>query len=323
MRLDTLYTEDRIALGSNVVFALVSAAPEEYVREVFRQLWLWILTFEQRCSRFLPDSELSQLNRSAGIRMPITSEFRDALLAAKRMSDQTEGLFNPFILPALQRAGYVKSFVKAYADDPVDDYSNRAVVRGEALEVGDSWASIPHGTALDLGGCGKGYAGDMLAGIVRQFEEIDGYCFSVGGDVATGGIAPDSRPWEIQIEGAVGRRPVAGVVKLPDESAAAVASSSTHFRGGGIGRDAWHHIIDPRSLKPATTDVVNATVYADSLLEADVLASCAIVIGSKDAEAYVRSHGRTVHGMLLQARHPSGRWFTKSFGINNIGQQKR
>jgi len=321
--LGIVYSEDRIALGSKIALTLISAAPEEDVREIFRRLWLWILTFEQRCSRFLPDSELSQLNRSAGIRMHITDEFRDALLAAKSMSEQTEGLFNPFILPALQRAGYVKSFVKAHADDPVDDFSSRVVASSEALEIGDTWASIPYGTAIDLGGCGKGYAGDMLSKAVSQFKEVDGYCFSVGGDVVVGGSAPDGGLWEVQVEGAVGRRPVAGIVRLPDESIAAVATSSTHFRRGGAGRNAWHHIIDPRTLRPATTDIVNATVYADSLLEADVLASCLIVVGSQNAEVYLRKYGRTVHGMLLQARRPSGRWFTKGFGFTTNGQQKR
>src|SRR5579883_1666675 len=121
------YYQSRVALGSMAELALVSDADEAVLDEYFRQLWLALLKFERRCSRFLPASELSQFNRSAGLKQPVSVQFRTVMLAAQEMAAATEGLYNPFILPALQRAGYVHSMVSDHTHDPVDDFSDRSV----------------------------------------------------------------------------------------------------------------------------------------------------------------------------------------------------
>ena len=92
---------------------------------MFADLWRVVFSFERSFSRFIPKSELTQLNRLAGLRFEITTEFENLLRTAKGLSQQTGGLYNPFILPALQQAGYRRSAVPGYENDAVDDYSRR------------------------------------------------------------------------------------------------------------------------------------------------------------------------------------------------------
>lgn len=295
------YYQSRVALGSRADLALVSEGDETVINELFRQLWLVLLTFERRCSRFLPGSELSQFNRSAGTKQVITPQFRDALLAAAEMASLTDGLYNPFILPALQRAGYVHSLVSAHRDDLVDDFSQRSVTTADHLEIGDSWARIPYGTAIDLGGCGKGFAGDMLADAAEAFPGVEGFWFSLGGDVVTGGLSEGGTPWIIDIEDLredhQGR---AGRIHAPDTGRYAVATSSITQRQGVHRGRKWHHIIDPRTNLPAVTETATATVGARRALVADVLASCALILAPPDALRLMPKKGAL--GVLLQGK---------------------
>ncbi|HEY4161011.1 MAG TPA: FAD:protein FMN transferase [Candidatus Saccharimonadales bacterium] len=296
------HIQTRVALGSPVTLTVVSGSRQPVIDELFRQLWLLIFEFEKRFSRFLPASELSQFNREAAGRQPISAEFRSLLLAAKQMSALTNGLYNPFVLPALQRAGYTHSMVAAHAHDQVDDYSNRSVVSPDRLEVGDNWAGIPYGTAIDLGGCGKGYAGDLLADLIDARSDIQGYWFSLGGDIIARGLDEHGDPWVIQVEDTAGTGGIAGQCVTSGRERYAVATSSILRRKGVKDGRAWHHIIDPRTSRPADTDTATASVCAGTALVADVLASCAVILGSEQAVDFVISRGAT--GVLLQPKQP-------------------
>jgi len=59
-----------------------------------------------------------------------------------------------------------------------------------------------------------------------------------------------------------------------------------------------HHIIDPKTGKPAKTDLKLATVCASSAVYADVLASCAIIVGSKAAPTMLET--RAIKSWILQ-----------------------
>ncbi len=313
------YSQTRLALGSDATITLVTAMPSVKVRELFKTLWRHVHTFERSFSRFIPMSELSAFNRSAGLRIPISDEFHSLLIAAKNMSEKTGGLFNPFILPALQRAGYVRSAVPGYESDAVDDYSDRAVVDIDALEIGSAWASIPYGTALDIGGCGKGYLADQLREVLARHDVV-GYWVSLGGDVATGGYDEDGTTWKVYIQDAGNLSSEKEQFIICPEYAFAVATSGTFRRVSQKNEQNWHHIIDPLTLRPAITDVRLATICSTAALEADVLASCAITLGSRNAKPFVQNCG--AQAMLLQCQNKAGQ-FQSKFGDYIQGKQPR
>lgn len=307
------YFQSNMALGSEVTINIAAAINNEEAESLFNKLWKQIYTFERQFSRFLPSSELSVFNRSAGLKVPISLQFKDILVAAKKMSEETDGLYNPFILPALQRAGYKKSAAPGYEDDPVDDFSNRSVVTIDRLIIEKNTASIPYGTALDLGGCGKGYLADQLRKQLNN-SKILGYWISMGGDVATFGHDGDGNNWTIKIQNAENLK-TAGVWSIVcPKSPYGIATSGTFHRKNQTSKIKWHHIVDPLTLKPAKTDIRLATVCANTALEADVLASCAVILGSKKAKAFLKSHG--AKAALLQCKSENSKIFNNKFGAS-------
>lgn len=299
------YFQTNIALGSTVnLFIAADQKLETAVSQLFAELWRAIFVFERQFSRFLPNSELSQFNQKAGSQQPATPEFLALLKEAKRLSEATNGLFNPFILPALQRAGYKKSAVPGYEDDEQHDYSRLHVAEPKDLKIGDTWASIPYGTAIDMGGCGKGYLADELAKLIVN-EKIDGYWFSLGGDVIGAGKDEHGKPIVVEIQDTPDDTEPAKWIVKPGLAPFAVATSGTNIRKGVHEGKAWHHILDPRTQLPAVTDLMTASIHGTSAVEADVLASSAIIVGSKKASTLLKKFP-TVKGYLLQGIDKSG-----------------
>jgi FAD:protein FMN transferase len=315
------FYQTEAALGTQIHMAVVTDKDKVWADDVLRRFWLEVLLFEKRCSRFIQSSELSQFNRAAGIRSVITPEFRSVLSAAKRMGELTDGLYNPFVLPALQRAGYKQSLVPEYAKDEVDDHSTKQIVGVEALEFGDSWASIPYGTAIDLGGCGKGFIGDALADMADEQEGLAGYWFSIGGDVVTAGRDEQGEPWTVYITPHVtdiSEQARIGAATAPSNGRFALATSTVRYRAGVVEGRRWHHIIDPRSGKPADTNIILASICGSSLLEADVLASCAIIIGHPEVKPWLKRHA--AYDALLQIAENSGSGEKPVITTRTIGQ---
>lgn len=301
----TTYQERR-ALGCRIQLVLVmDEVSQEAADDLMRALWLEILYFEKRCSRFLPDSELSQFNRQAGTKQPVSAELADILAKAADMARRTGGVYNPFILPALQKAGYVGSLESDYAGDATDDFSDRSVVSADRLELGDGWARIPYNTALDLGGCGKGYIGDRLAAMVGGRDDLAGYWFSIGGDTVLGGTDEAGVPWTLYLQPDPKSDDRIGEIVMPAGPGPwAVATSSTRYRKSSRS-GAWHHIIDPRSGRIADSELELAVVHGRSLLVADVLATCVLIVGRGAASDVLADCG-DVRAAAWQGKAPAG-----------------
>jgi FAD:protein FMN transferase len=136
------------------------------------------------------------------------------------------------------------------------------------------------GTGFDLDGVGKGWIADRALGLLGRHP---GAVVDADGDVAVR-VAPGDR-WEIGVEDPRARGDLLAVIVLADEPGApgrgrrtwGVATSGTSVHR--FGPDA-HHLIDPRTGRPAATDVVQATVLASGAAAAEAFAKSAVILGS-------------------------------------------
>ena len=94
------------AMNTSVLLAVDG---EPYAAVGLQEARSVIEQFEKRFSRFLPDSELSQLNASHGAWTSVSPELFEMLDLALSYYQDTNGLFDPSILPNLKRLGYDRS----------------------------------------------------------------------------------------------------------------------------------------------------------------------------------------------------------------------
>lgn len=226
----------------------------------------------------------------------VSKEFLQLAKVARDYSSNTNGIFNPFILPNLQSAGYLGSWPDNTSRS-VDslDFRYRDLVSSGCLELGSNWVRIPAGSALDFGGIGKGYLLDELSDYLHQKGELN-FWISLGGDIICSGFNINQKPWQVSIADAKDKdeRAEIDTIELAGFGQfCAVATSGVIKRKGAD----WHHLIDPRTGEPSSSFVLTASVTARSAVEADIMAKCLQIMGSNSATELVKGYNL---GYLLQ-----------------------
>ena len=229
-------------------------------------------------SRFRPESELSELNRSQGRWFPVSPTLWDALDKARWAFSATEGLFDPTVHDRLVDLGYDRTFRDMAATGTEELSASMAPIGFGAVVFDDKARAIqlPDDRAIDLGGIGKGLAADLVtaSAIAKGATSV---CLGLGGDIRVRGPGPDAdAAWNIQIQHPVDDR-VLGSFPLIDE---ALVQSTTLFRRWEHGGRSVHHLIDPRTGQPSETDLVGAVVTGVNAWLAEVVAKSAILLGS-------------------------------------------
>lgn len=300
-----LFSQSCDTLGSTVEL-WVAADDQAHAERWFIELWDMVHVFNNRFSRFIDTSELSILNRQAGTRVPISIAFKQVLERTKFFSALTDGLFNPFVLPNLHRAGYTTSMtVNTHHSSRYDD---RIMAKYTELEIGEDWVRIPQDTAIDLGGIGKGYLADELA--AHLVQHTNDYCLSLGGDIHISGKRPEGS-WVVDIETLPSTQHVSASYMNAKTPYGIATSGTTRSKA----HKAQAHIIDPRTGTPVESDYSTATVAAADTTTADVLASCMLISGTEFAEDMIaKGYARAV---LLQEKSGSIKTLGEGFLITD------
>jgi thiamine biosynthesis lipoprotein len=259
------------AMGSRV-HLMVASPDDSLTSRLARYALDRISELELRWSRFLPDSDIGRANATRGIPVDVTAETRLLVKQAIRAWELTSGLYDPTVLDALVAAGYDRDLteIRATRADAERHQPHRAPgCTGIEIDDGTGTITLPLGVGFDPGGIGKGLAADLVA------EELSAAgattaLVSIGGDVRMVGVRPDDSAWIVQIdEPAVSSTPIARVAL----TSGAVATSTDRRRTWTVGRDARHHVIDPRTGDCADSSAQLVTVLAADAWWAEVLAT--------------------------------------------------
>ncbi|MFF8194309.1 FAD:protein FMN transferase [Streptomyces bobili] len=151
----------------------------------------------------------------------------------------------------------------------------------EAERASEGWFSMRYqGGRLDPTGIVKGWAAERAARVIAA-AGVNGVSVNGGGDVQLLGVPGPDRPWRVGVSDPLRPGGLAAVVSAAGADELAVATSGTIERGA--------HIVDPRTGRPAVTDLVAVTVVAPRLTWADCWATAAFAMGSRDGLRWLES----------------------------------
>jgi thiamine biosynthesis lipoprotein len=234
------------------------------VAEVFGEV-------ERVATRFDPDSPLMRCNRRIGEWVRAPELLVQMLELAEAWRQATGGLFDPRILPALSRAGYRGAEAAGpLSHGPLPDPWFTAVRDGGR----EAWVRLA--CPVDLGGMGKGFACDLAARVLQ--DQMPSFLLDAGGDIFLHGRGPlPEGRWPVGIEDPLKPGSALVVVSLPAPSAVATSSvARRHWRGPD---GPAHHLIDPRTLRPAELGILAVSAAAGTVLAAEVRAKALFVAG--------------------------------------------
>lgn len=283
------------AMGSHMV-AIVES-PASRAPALLEQVPLWFEAWEQCLSRFRPQSELNQLNRAAGWPVPVSETLWQVLQAALRAERISDGLVTPLVLEALLAAGYDRSFERlpAERETPATAGWPRAGSLDEIqLDPASRSVCLPLDMQLDFGGVAKGWAAQQAA---QRLAGLGPALVSAGGDIAISAAPSAGERWPVGVDD-----PFEAGAQLETLLLArcGVATSGTDYRRWKLGGRWSHHIIDPRSGRPAQTDVLSATVIAPDVLQAEACAKAVLISGSRDGLQWLETRPQLAGLLVLE-----------------------
>ena len=256
----TIWTADRAAAGR----------AGQAVFDEFRRL-------EALMSTWVDDSEVSRINRAAGVKaVPVSDEVLAVIQTAQAVAKKTGGAFD--ITVGAYR-GLWKFDEDLDGSLPTDKQvaarRKKTGWRGVVVDARRKTVKLRRrGMAINLGGIAKGYAVDRAAALLRDRGLTD-FIIQAGGDLYVSGTKGDQK-WRVGIRDPRGARDATfALTELEDRT---FSTSGDYERGMVVGGVRYHHILDPRTGQPARRSR-SVTVMAPDALTADAWSTALFVLG--------------------------------------------
>lgn len=215
-------------------------------------------------SRFRDGNEVGVLNASIGRWVSVSEELFELIGIGEKVRIVTGGAFDLTVEGVLRNWGYDKEY--SFEDGDEEGGLGEIEMRDEGLLVR---VSAP----IDLGGLGKGYALERVAGILDE-AGCERFLLDAGGDIyARGG------GWKVAFEHPFKGDEAIGTVEVDDFY---LASSSANRRRWGM----KHHLVCVHDLRPAD-DMEAVYVQGENGAEVDAWSTALFVVGFAKAKEMV------------------------------------
>jgi len=258
------------ALGTEIFVEI----PLKNFEGIFKCLEQEAQRIETKFSRFLSDSELSQLNQALNQWHNVDEEWMYLLQEYQNVAALTGPALCLATTDLLEHWGYDA------------EYNLKRAARSitpKLMELGLKPDAFKSSQALDFGCLGKGYFLDQCRKILTTFEVVD-YSINAGGDMTFAGV---ERSFYLEDPRVNGRH--IGTCKL--ENGFMCASSASRRQWGN-----FHHLIDTKNQQPASGMLAVFVQSNTTGLITDALSTAFFVMGFERSQKNYE---------LIKAQYPS------------------
>jgi thiamine biosynthesis lipoprotein len=237
---------------------------------------------EQVLSRFIPESQVSQLNRDGRL-AGADVHLLEVIEQSRQISERSEGAFDITIQPLVR---LYQDCLAAGDGLPGEDAVQRAcrLVDYRCLSVSGDQVSLGlPGMAVTLDAIAKGYIVDQGVAVLRDrgFPDV---LVEAGGDLLAAGQKGEGVPWRIGLQPPrQGMHGFTARLNLHDQAA---ATSGDYFQPFSPDLSEYH-ILDPRRGH-SSPELASATILAPTAALADGLATAVMVLGVEGGLTLVR-----------------------------------
>lgn len=239
-------------------------------------------------STYIKSSDISRINAGDNS-VEVDKHFQNVFQASKGINENTNGYFDPSVGLLVNAYGFGPA---GYSEDVTeqDIDSLYQYVGFDKIEL-TSQNKITSETSkvyLDFNAIAKGYTVDVFGNYLKS-KGSDNYLVEIGGEVTVSGQNLDSEtPWKIGIEMPLedGSRELKYGLKLYDQSLA-TSGNYRKFRVDSTTGEKYVHTINPKTGKSQKTDILSASVVAETCTYADAYATAFMAMGFEKAQDFL------------------------------------
>ncbi len=246
---EKVYRKSKILMDTLVTITVVSNSKDS-AEKAIDTAFSEIEKLEKLFNFFSPDSEISLINKNAGIsEVKVSPDTLDILDKAIYVSENTEGAFDATIGPVIT----LYDFYKKVKPEDSAIKKNLSLVNYKHLTIdrNKSTAFLKiKSMRIDLGGISKGYAADKAVETLKK-NGIHSGLVSVAGDIKAFGLKPDGKPWKIGIRNPRAKGQEDDIMATIELADMAISTSGDYERSFINDGKRYHHLLNPRTGYPA------------------------------------------------------------------------
>ncbi len=242
--------------------------------------------FDLSLSTYIPNSIISRINNNEE-NVVVDELFQAVWDESLRIFKLSDGKFDITVAPLINAWGFGPG-MKMEMDSIIID-SLMQFVGMEKLSMRDGIViKEKPGIRMDVNAIAQGYSVDVLAEYFKEIG-INNFLINVGGEITCSGVNPGGNEWRVGVD-----KPVFGN-SLPGQELQAVllldnislASSGNYRKFYEIDGKKIVHTLDPATGYTRMSQLLSATILAESCVTADALATTCMVMGPEKAKEFI------------------------------------
>jgi thiamine biosynthesis lipoprotein len=295
---ERVFRKSKVLMDTLVTITVVSGTEDE-AEKATDKAFAEIERIEKLSSFYSPESEISLINKNAGINgVKVSSDILNLLSKALYVSEKTGGAFDVTIGPLSVLYDFHK---KIRPDDRVVKKRLSLVnYRNMIINTEESTVFLRNkGMLIDPGGIAKGYAADRAEEVLKKSGILSGIV-SVAGDIKTFGVRPDGKPWKIGI-----RNPDAGdmdddVMATVELSNMAISTSGDYERYFMLDGVRYHHLLSPKTGLPSR-ECRSVTIITREVALTDAFSTAVFILGHEKGMKVLEERG--FEGLIVDGQN--------------------
>lgn len=278
------------------VTVLLDEKSQTKVNEIEKNIVHAMTSVNQSMSTYLPDSELSKLNRAEkNTKLSLSEPLYNVIKESLRVSELSKGAFDITVGRAVNLWGFGSGgkIIEYPSDKQLEQIKHSTGYQNIQLE-GLSIVKKLDGMSLDLSSIAKGYAVDQVAGSLNDFG-IENYLIDIGGELRAAGLSQSKKAWTVGIEKPYTLGRIQEVITLSNKS---IATSGDYRNYHIIDGKQFSHTIDAATLKPVFHRLALVSVIDDNASTADALATAIMALGDEKGWAFAQQNNLIVYMVI-------------------------
>lgn len=238
-----------------------------------------IRRIENLISEWKPETQISEVNRNAGIK-PVKVDPEVFALTEKGIyfSKLTDGAFDISIVAMDKIWKFDDSMNELPSEESIKNSVKNVGYQNIILDENNSTIFLKNkGMKIGFGSIGKGYAADKTRELMKSFGVKAGI-INASGDISTWGTQPDGKSWAIGINNPFKDDKIAEVLYLKEN---AVTTSGSYEKYAEIHGKRYSHIMNPKTGYPST-GLTSVTVVGPNAIMANGFSTSIMVLGKKE-----------------------------------------